>query len=77
MYIIKTDLTSASYQIPLSKDSVKYCDVATPFKGVRIYTRTAIGMLGSETALEEQVSMMMCKQQIASQFQRRNAFEIS
>lgn len=52
-YIIATDLTQAFYQIPLSRDSMKYCGVVTPFKGVRVYTRTAMGMPGSETALEE------------------------
>ena len=52
-YIVTTDLTSAFYQIPLSKDSMKYCGVVTPFRGVRIYTRSAMGMPGSETALEE------------------------
>ena len=36
---------------------MKYGGVATPFKGVRIYTRCAMGMLGSETALEE----LMCR----------------
>ena len=36
-YIIVTDLSKAFYQIPLSKDSMKYCGVATPFKGVRVY----------------------------------------
>ncbi|KAH3874557.1 hypothetical protein DPMN_037803 [Dreissena polymorpha] len=56
-YLIVTDLTSAFYQIPLSKDSMKYCGVVTPFKGVRVYTRTAMGMPGSETALEE----VMCR----------------
>ncbi len=56
-YIICTDLTSAFYQIPLSDDSIKYCGVATPFKGVRVYTRCAMGMPGSETALEE----LMCR----------------
>ena len=56
-YIIKTDLTSAFYQISLSKDSMKYCGVATPFRGVRVYTRCAMGMPGSETALEE----LMCR----------------
>ena len=56
-YIIVTDLTSAFYQIPLSKDSIKYCSVATPFRGVRAYTRCAMGMPGSETALEE----LMCR----------------
>ncbi|KAJ8027709.1 hypothetical protein HOLleu_29738 [Holothuria leucospilota] len=56
-YIIKTDLTSAFYQIPLAKSSMKYCGVATPFRGVRVYTRSAMGMPGSETALEE----LMCR----------------
>ena len=32
---------------------MKYCGVATPFKGVRVYVRSAMGMPGSETALEE------------------------
>ena len=32
---------------------MKYCSVATPFKGVRVYTRCAMGIPGSETALEE------------------------
>ncbi|CAB3998268.1 Retrovirus-related Pol poly from transposon opus [Paramuricea clavata] len=55
-YIIVTDL-SAFYQIPLSKSSMKYCGVATPFRGIRAYTRCAMGMPGSETALEE----LMCR----------------
>ena len=32
---------------------MKYCGVVTPFHGVRVYTLCAMGMLGSETALEE------------------------
>ena len=56
-HLIATDLTSAFYQIPLSLDSLKYCGVATPFKGVRVYVRSAMGMPGSETALEE----LMCR----------------
>ena len=56
-YIIKSDLTRAFYQIPLSKASMKYCGVATPFRGIRVYTRSAMGMPGSETALEE----LMCR----------------
>ncbi|XP_063968866.1 uncharacterized protein LOC135157450 [Lytechinus pictus] len=56
-YIIASDLASAFYQIPLSRDSMKYCGVATPFRGIRVYTRCAIGMPGSETALEE----LMCR----------------
>ena len=56
-YLIVSDLTSAFYQIPLSRSSMKYCGVATPFRGVRVYTRCAMGMPGSETALEE----LMCR----------------
>ena len=37
----------------LAKESMKYCGVATPFRGVRAYTRCAMGMPGSETAIEE------------------------
>ena len=51
--IIVTDLTSAFYQIPLARESMKYCGVATPFKGVCVYARSAMGMPSSETALEE------------------------
>lgn len=56
-HLIATDLTSAFYQIPLSQDSMKYCGVATPFEGVRVYVHSAVGMPGSETALEE----LMCR----------------
>ncbi|KAK3105126.1 hypothetical protein FSP39_017698 [Pinctada imbricata] len=52
-FIVVTDLTKSFYQIPLSHDSMKYCGVVTPFKGIRVYTRCAMGMPGSETALEE------------------------
>ena len=56
-HIIATDLTSAFYQIPLANVSMRYCGVVTPFRGVRVYTRSAMGMPGSETALEE----LMCR----------------
>nr|XP_022310274.1 uncharacterized protein LOC111115730 isoform X2 [Crassostrea virginica] len=52
-YIAITDLTQAFYQIPLAKESMKYCGVVTPFRGVRVYARSAMGMPGSETILEE------------------------
>ena len=55
-YIIAKDLTSAFYQIPLARDSMKYCGVVMPLKGVHVYARSAMGMPGSETALGE----LMC-----------------
>jgi hypothetical protein len=56
-HIITTDLTKAYFQVPLDRSSIKYCGVATPFKGVRVYVRSAMGMPGSEVALEE----LMCR----------------
>ena len=56
-YIIQTDLCKAYFQIPLDKESMKYCGVVTPFKGVRVYVKAAMGMPGSECALEE----VMCR----------------
>ena len=52
-HIATTDLSNAFYQIPLSRESLRYCGVVTPFRGVRVYARSAMGMPGSETALEE------------------------
>ena len=51
-YMVITDLLKPFYQIPLGHSSMKYCGVATPFKGIRVYTLSAIGMAGSETCLE-------------------------
>ena len=56
-YITVSDLSQAFYQIPLAKNSMKYCGVVTPFKGVRVYTRCAMGIPSSEMALEE----LMCR----------------
>ena len=56
-FIIQSDLTKAFFQIKLNKDSMKYCGVVTPYKGVRVYVRAAMGMPGSEIALEE----VMCR----------------
>ena len=57
-FIIKTDLKKAYYQIPLHTDSRKYCAIVSPFKGVRVYCRAAMGMPGSECALDELMSRM-------------------
>ena len=56
--MVITNLLKSFYQIPLAHSSMKYCGVATPFKGIRVYTRSAIGMPGSETYLEELMSKM-------------------
>ena len=56
-YLIVSDLTKAYFQVPLSRNSMKYCGVVTPYKGVRVYTRCAMCLPGSESALEE----LMCR----------------
>ena len=56
-YIIKTDLAKAYYQLPLDKHSQRFCGVVTPFRGMRVYQRSAMGMPGSESTLEE----LMCR----------------
>ena len=58
-YIIKSDLKKAYFQIPLHPDSRKFCAVVTPFKGVRVYCRAAMGMPGSEAALDELMSRIL------------------
>lgn len=56
-FLICSDMSQAFFQIPLDKRSMKFCGVSTPFKGTCVYTRCAMGMPGSETALEE----LMCR----------------
>ena len=58
-FLIKTDLSQSYFQIPLATSSMKFCGIVTPFKGIRVYTRCAMGMPGSETALEEMMSRIL------------------
>ena len=58
-YMVVTDLLKSFYQIPLVNSSMKYCDIATPFKGIHVYTRSAMGMPGSETCLKELMSRVL------------------
>ena len=58
-FVIVSDLLQSFYQIPLAHSSMKYCGVSTPFKGIRVYTRSAMGMPGSETCLEELMSRVL------------------
>ena len=58
-YIIKADLLQTFNRIPLSPQSRKFCGIATPLKGISVYSRCAMGMPGSETALEELMSRVL------------------
>ena len=56
-YIIKTDMTKQFFQLPMQKSSLKYLGVITPFKGLRVYTRAAMGMPGEH--LDELMSRVI------------------
>ena len=58
-YLIKTDLTQSFFQIKVAKDSIPYLGTVTPFKGVRVYTRAAMGMPGSSEWLNELMSRVV------------------
>ena len=57
-YLIKTDIANAYHQIPLNRDSMRLAGVVTPFKGMRVYTTAAMGMPGSEIALNELTALL-------------------
>ena len=52
-YLIKTDFTKSFYQIKVAKSSMPYLATVTPFKGIRVYARSANGMPGCTEYLEE------------------------
>ena len=52
-YIIVSDATDAYFQLRLKKSSMRYCGVASPMKGVMVYTVGCMGLPGTEVALEE------------------------
>lgn len=58
-YIIKTDMTKQFFQLPMMKSSMKYLGTLTPFKGLRVYTRAAMGMPGSTEHLDELMSRVL------------------
>lgn len=55
-YLVKTDLKDSFYQIPMDKNSMKWCGTPTPFRGLRVYLVASQGMPGSSEVLEE----LMC-----------------
>lgn len=49
--IIATVLTRAFYKIPHAGETMKYYGVVTPFWGVQVYVRSALGVPNSKTYL--------------------------
>ena len=58
-FIIKTDMTKQFFQLPMKKSSLKYLGTLTPYKGMRVYTRAAMGMPGSTEHLDELMSRVL------------------
>ena len=58
-YIIKSDMTKQFFQLPMKKSSIKYLGILTPYKGLRVYTRAAMGMPGSTEHLDELMSRVL------------------
>ena len=59
-YMIKTDFTkSFFFQIPVAKSSIPFLGTVTPFKGLRVYLRSAMGMHGSSEYLGELISRVL------------------
>ena len=54
-----TSVIKSFFQIPICKSSMKYLATASPFKGLRVYTRSAMGMPGSSEYLQELMSRVM------------------
>jgi hypothetical protein len=58
-FVIKTDMTKQFFQLPMVRASMKYLGTLTPFKGLRVYTRAAMGMPGSTEHLDELMSRVL------------------
>ena len=52
-YHIFADLNNSYFQLPVKKKLWSYLGIMTPYKGVRVLTRTGQGLLGSDVELEE------------------------
>ena len=58
-YLISSDLKDAFYQIPMAKESMKWCGTVTPFRGIRIYLVACQGLPGSSEWLEELLCLLI------------------
>ena len=58
-YVINTDQTKQFTHLPLTRDSMKYCGIQTPYEGIRVYTRAAIGLPGSSEHLDELICRVL------------------
>ena len=58
-FLIKSDLQSAYFQIPMMPDSQKWLGTNSPFKGMFVYNRAPMGLRNMAEYLEELVSRVL------------------
>lgn len=58
-YLVKSDMSSAYFQIKMKKSSQKFCGVHTPYRGLRVYNVGCMGLPGVEVALEELTCLLL------------------
>ena len=58
-FLIKTDMSSAYHQLPMKKESKRFCGVHTPYRGLLVYNRGVMGLPGVEVALEELTCLLL------------------
>ena len=56
---IFADLNNSYFQLPVKKSLWSYLGVMTPYKGVRVMTRTGQGLLGSDVELEQLLARVL------------------
>lgn len=49
-------MTKQFFQLPMTKSLMKYVETLTPFKGMHVYARAAMGMPCSNEQLDELMS---------------------
>lgn len=58
-YHIHADLFNSYFQIPVRKKDWQWLGVRTPFKGIRVLTRSGQGLLNSESELDELIARVL------------------
>ena len=58
-YTIVSDLKNAFFQIEIKKDPIKSLRTVSPYKGISVYTRAAMGLRNSSEYLNEILSRVL------------------
>ena len=53
------DLNNSYFQLPVKQSLWSYLGIMTPYKGIRVMTRTGQGLLESEVELEQLLSQVL------------------